>query len=273
MAASNEPTVYLVSGANRGIGMVHPACVAERAHASTSPGLAIVTLLASRSDAIVFAGARSPESADKLHALSRAHPGRVHVVKLVSADRADNDAAVEEIKRTAGHLNVVIANAGISDCFKDALAISPEEMTRHFEVNTNGPLVLFQATYPLLRASKAPKFAAVTSHVGSIAGGTQLENTVYAYGASKAALNWVTRKLHFQYPEITIFPIAPGGADTDMVKVSLTLDPGMQKVIDGYSLGPPEVCARGVLEQVDIATRETHGGKLVDYTGLDKWEW
>ncbi|KAI4518564.1 hypothetical protein EV121DRAFT_283002 [Schizophyllum commune] len=263
MAAPNEPTVYLVSGANRGIGMLHAACLAEGAHANTSPGLAIVSILASRSDAVVFAGARSPESADELHALVKAYPGRVHVVKLVSANRADNDAAVEEIKRTVGRLNVVIANAGISDCFKDALAISPDEMTRHFEATT----------YPLLRASKAPKFAAVTSHVGSVAGGTQLENTVYAYGASKAALNWVTRKLHFQYPEITIFPIAPGGADTDMVKVSLTQDPGMQKVIDGYSLEPPEVCARGILEQVDIATRETHGGKLVDYTGLDKWEW
>ena len=58
-----------------------------------------------------------------------------------------------------------------------------------------------------------------------------------------------------------------------MVKVSLTQDPGMQKVIDGYSLEPPEVCARGIIKQVDVATRETHGGKLVDYTGLDKWEW
>ncbi|KAL1755132.1 hypothetical protein FB107DRAFT_291117 [Schizophyllum commune] len=256
MAAPDEPRVYLVSGANRGIGMRSVASAAEGAHANALPGLAIVTLLASRADAVVFAGARNPDGADKLHALRRR-------IRLVSADRANNDAAVEEIKRMVRRLNVIIANAGISDCFKDALAISPEEMTRHFEATT----------YPLLRASKAPKFAAVTSHVGSVAGGPQLENTVYAYGASKAALNWVTRKLHFQYPEITIFPIAPGGADTDMVKVSLTQDPGMQKVIDGYSLETPEVCARGIIEQVDVATRETHGGKLVDYTGLDKWEW
>ena len=135
MAAPDEPTVYLVSGANRGIGMQSAASAAEGAHANALPGLAIVTLLASRADAVVFAGARNPDGADKLHALAKAHPGRVHIVKLVSADRANNDAAVEEIKRTVGRLNVVIANAGISDCFKDALAISPEEMTRHFEAS------------------------------------------------------------------------------------------------------------------------------------------
>lgn len=34
----------------------------------------------------------------------------------------------------AGRLDVVIANAGLSDCFKPALEVPPEEIVRHVEV-------------------------------------------------------------------------------------------------------------------------------------------
>ncbi|KAL1724384.1 hypothetical protein EV715DRAFT_260240 [Schizophyllum commune] len=98
-----SPTVYLLTGANRGI------------------GLGLAKQIAARPDTIVFAGARNPDRATDLHALAAAHPGRVHVLKIVSADRASNAAAVKEVKRVAGRLDVVIANAGMSDCFKPAL--------------------------------------------------------------------------------------------------------------------------------------------------------
>lgn len=111
-------TVYLVSGANRGIGMYFPS-LPVYAYIRTAPtlclistGLGIVTELAGHDNTIVFAGARNPDAAKDLHALVEKHPGKVHIVKLISADRAGNDVAVEEIKATAGRLDVVIANAG-----------------------------------------------------------------------------------------------------------------------------------------------------------------
>jgi NAD(P)-dependent dehydrogenase (short-subunit alcohol dehydrogenase family) len=61
---------------------------------------------------IVFAGARRPDASDELLALSKEHSGKLHIIKLTSADEADNRAAVQEIKKTAGRLDVVIANAG-----------------------------------------------------------------------------------------------------------------------------------------------------------------
>jgi norsolorinic acid ketoreductase len=30
------------------------------------------------------------------------------------------------------------------------------------------------------------------------------------YGASKASLNWITRRIHFDHPELIAFPIYPG---------------------------------------------------------------
>jgi NAD(P)-dependent dehydrogenase (short-subunit alcohol dehydrogenase family) len=63
-------------------------------------------------EVVVFAGARQPHAATALHELEKTHQGRVHVVKLTSADEDDNRAAVAEIRKTVGRLDVVIANAG-----------------------------------------------------------------------------------------------------------------------------------------------------------------
>ncbi|KAL1683365.1 hypothetical protein EV122DRAFT_201865 [Schizophyllum commune] len=251
-----SPTVYLVSGASRGI------------------GLAMVAQLASRPDVVVFAGARDPARATNLQALAKSHPGRFHVLRLTSPDKANNIAAAEEIKRVAGRLDVVIANAGIGDAFESALELRTEDMVRHFEVNTNGALVLFQATYPLLKGSKTPKFVTVSSGLGSIALAGQMPVLMYPYGASKAALNWVTRKLHHDFPDFVIFPISPGAVSTEGALAVHEKAPGMKEMLEG-SLAPisPEESARGTLEQIDIATRETHGGQFVDYTDLGKWGW
>lgn len=71
----------------------------------------------------------------------------------------------------------------------------------HAQVNTVGPLVLFQTTYPLLKNSISPKFILVASGVGSIEEGTQMTGLL-TYGASKAAANYVARSIHFEHPDI-----------------------------------------------------------------------
>jgi NAD(P)-dependent dehydrogenase (short-subunit alcohol dehydrogenase family) len=79
------------------------------------------------------------------------------------------------------------------------LDIPLASMREHFEVNTLGPLVLFQATYPLLKVSTAsPKFVPVSSGAGSLEFGSKLPMKQIAYGTSKAALNYLTRKLRME---------------------------------------------------------------------------
>jgi NAD(P)-dependent dehydrogenase (short-subunit alcohol dehydrogenase family) len=61
-----------------------------------------------------------------------------------------------------------------------------------------GPLVLFQASYPLLKASTAaPKFVIISSRAGSNVIGAAIPGGL-SYGASKAAVNFLSRKLHFE---------------------------------------------------------------------------
>jgi NAD(P)-dependent dehydrogenase (short-subunit alcohol dehydrogenase family) len=168
----------------------------------------------------VFAGVRDAAKSNHLQALAEQHPHKLHIVKLTSANEVENKGAIEQIKQIAGRLDVVIANAGqltfflhsharqtLLTFFQSGMSKNPAlglsvplaSMQEHFEVNTLGPLALFQATYPLLKESTAtPKFIPISSVVGSLAIGAVLPTHNLAYGASKAALNFVARKLRVE---------------------------------------------------------------------------
>lgn len=65
-------------------------------------------------EVVVFAGARDPSKATDLQALADKSSGRLHIVKLTSASEEDNVAAIKEVEQKAGHVDVLIANAGES---------------------------------------------------------------------------------------------------------------------------------------------------------------
>lgn len=88
-----DPFSRTVTGANRGI------------------GLGLVTELVKRSDALVFATARSPENADALNLLRKEH-NNLEVLKLEATSEADNGAAAAAVKEKAGRVDYLFANAG-----------------------------------------------------------------------------------------------------------------------------------------------------------------
>ena len=73
-----------------------------------------MSLLAERSNTIVFAGARDPANASDLQAVAAKHPDNVFVVELKASDVEGNTRAIEQIRQKTGRLDVVIANAGKS---------------------------------------------------------------------------------------------------------------------------------------------------------------
>jgi NADP-dependent 3-hydroxy acid dehydrogenase YdfG len=115
----------------------------------------------------------------------------------------NNKIAVEEIKRIAGRLDVVIANAGVSFGYMSSMDTPLQDVQDHFTVNVVGPLALFQATYLLIKASTStPKFVPMSSTMGNIEKGSQMPTFQMPYRTSKAALNWLTAKLRSEHQDL-----------------------------------------------------------------------
>ncbi|KAI4525474.1 NAD(P)-binding protein [Schizophyllum commune Loenen D] len=248
MAASN--TVYLISGANRGI------------------GLEFAKQLSERPNTVVFAGARNPKAATDLQALSEKHPGRVHVVELKACDEQGNARVVEEIRQKVGQLDVVIANAAIFNDVKELLNVSPQAMREHFDVNVVGTLVLFQAAYPLMKTSPTRKFVVIGAKGGSITLGPEYRSALGPYAVSKAAVHYVAKKLQFENEEFVIFPICPGRVSTDMYLSAQNKDAELAK----HPGATPAYSVASMLRVIDGATRENAGGKFMDVSGgVNEW--
>ncbi|KAH7418082.1 hypothetical protein BKA64DRAFT_635229 [Cadophora sp. MPI-SDFR-AT-0126] len=236
-------TNVLITGCNRGIGR------------------GLLTIYLSRPNHVVVGTARdiNPALSANLDAIPKGENSRLIMLKLDSASTTDASKVVETLKSDyqISHLDIVIANAGISSYFGPARITPPEEMLSHYTVNTLGPLLLFQATAPLLDCGSNPKFVAISSGAGSISGMDNLKVENTAYGASKCALNFVTRKIHMENPGIIAFPINPGWLRTDLGNHAAT-GAGMEQAPVSVEDG-----IRGVVDKIDNATREFSSGKFL----------
>ncbi|KAG4440081.1 hypothetical protein IFR05_004424 [Cadophora sp. M221] len=236
-------TNVLITGCNRGLGK------------------GLLTTYLSRSNHVVVGAVRdiNPSLSASLDALPKGQNTKLILFKLDSASTTDASKLVETIKSTfhIGHLDIVIANAGISNYFGKARVTPAEEMLSHYTVNTLGPLLLFQATAPLLDHGSNPKFVTISSGAGSISGMDKLKVENTAYGASKCALNFVTRKIHMENEGIIAFPINPGWLRTDLGNHAAA-GAGMEQAPVSLEDG-----IKGVVDQIDKATRESSSGKFL----------
>lgn len=99
------------------------------------------------------------------------------------------------------HLDVVIANAGLNSGFDAVESTDLQSLRDDFEVNVVGTFSLFQTCRPLLAKGDSRKFVILTTSVGSIKS-LETENMPgVSYGASKAAVNWVGKKLSVEYAQ------------------------------------------------------------------------
>ncbi|MCJ1393950.1 hypothetical protein MMC18_006827 [Xylographa bjoerkii] len=198
----STPTTYLITGANRGIGR----------------GLLEVYL--SRPNSTVVAGVRDPsnDTSKSLNSVAVGKGSKLIIVKLDSLSETDAKSAVQLLKSEHGidHLDVVIANSGIANYYGSALETPISELRDHINVNTIGSLVLFQATWSLLQVSQSPKFILVSTGIASLGMMEHIPMPTTAYGSSKAAANYIVLKIHYENPQLTIFPLHPGWVQTDM---------------------------------------------------------
>ncbi|KAF7345308.1 NAD(P)-binding protein [Mycena sanguinolenta] len=178
-------TVYLISGANRGI------------------GYGLTSALAARPNTIVFAGARNP-GAQSLTELAAKHPN-VHPVKLTMADPVDNEAAIAHIQKTAGQLDVIIANVGVLQHIGPLVSTPLSQFQDHWEPRTSS------SSRP---PTGTPTLAFISSLAGSV-GWPYFDMGQATYGATKAAANYFVKALDAEHPTLVALAIHPGWVATE----------------------------------------------------------
>jgi NAD(P)-dependent dehydrogenase (short-subunit alcohol dehydrogenase family) len=133
--------------------------------------------------------------------------------------------------------------------------VEADSLVMAFRVNALGPLLVAKAFEPLLKRSRQARFASLSARVGSI--GDNRLGGWYAYRATKAALNQMTRTLSIQWRRLThpILCVAlhPGTVATD-------LSAPFTRSYDPAKVFTTERAARQLLDVLDGLGPDDSGG-------------
>ena len=233
---------WLVTGGNRGL------------------GFGVVEKLSHREGTVIFATARDPSKASALTKLASSSKAKIHIVKMVAASETDAAEVAKHVEATTGGLDYVIFNAGIADYYGPIATTPIEQFRNHYEVNTIGPIVLFQSLYPLLLKRNTRKILLTSSLVGSLRQPPPMPCT--AYGASKASLNYFGVKLNMELKDegFVVVVLSPGWVATEMGNAGANAM--------GSARAPVEVddSVTGQIKVIEEATT-AQSGKFLNYTG------
>lgn len=194
--------VYVVTGANRGL------------------GLEFVRQLSSSASNLIIAAVRTLQNdLTDLQALNQAH-SNVHILECDTGKPSSIErfgAAVQTLLASSKHTKIdyLINNSGINATPADsALTLTPESLHHHIDVNVLGPQKMTEILLPLLAPSSV--VMNMTSGLGSLDKSKHMHPPkCTTYSISKAALNMLT--------------VHQAGALKGRVKAVITMDPGWVK--------------------------------------------
>jgi NAD(P)-dependent dehydrogenase (short-subunit alcohol dehydrogenase family) len=204
-------------------------------------GLATAKLFAVEG-AYVFVTARRQDRLDE--AVKEIGHGAVGVQGDV-ASLADLDRLYARIQRDHGRVDVVFANAGVSESF--ALdSIDEAHFDRVFGANVKGMVFTVQKALPILVSGGAVILSGSGSGSKGFAGLT-------VYNATKAAIRSLARTWTTELASrgIRVNVVSPGVIDTPAIHAFLRSAPEMESVLTQMTplgrIGAPEEVARTVL--------------------------
>ncbi|MCQ4286160.1 SDR family oxidoreductase [Pseudomonas stutzeri] len=194
----------------------------------------------------VIATVRDPQHADALKTVAN-----VRIEALDINDAAGVDALTQRVSGIT--LDVLYINAGISGSRTlSADTATHEQVGQLFTTNAIAPVRLAKRMLPLVDPSNGV-ITFMSSIMGSVETGPGMGMPLY--GASKAALNHLTRTFVAELGEqtgLTVLSMHPGWVKTDMGGAEAPLD--------------VETSCRGMVEQVKRAAGQG-GHRFIDYQG------
>ncbi len=156
-------------------------------------------------------------SKDKLVALQKMYKDRGINICITATDlsvETNRNLFVDEVKAQWNTVDILVNNVG-TNIRKKAQDYETNEIEKIFAINFFAPMDLTRKLYPCLKDSKNAAVINVSS-VGSL----NHIRSGFPYGASKAALNQLTKNLAVEWAEygIRVNAVAPWYTDTLLVQ-------------------------------------------------------
>ena len=184
-------SVILVTGASTGIGQATALHLASKGHR-------------------VFAGVRSPDTAQELKEKIAAEALAVELIQLDITDDDSVNNAVSAIMASEGRIDALVNNAGIGG--GRAVEETPlEEVREVFDTNYFGTVRMLLAITPIMREQRSGRIVTVGSLAGRMVFGCHGH-----YSAAKWALEGLSEALAFEIAEFNVHVsiIEPGSVPT-----------------------------------------------------------
>ncbi|KAH8653937.1 hypothetical protein BGZ60DRAFT_496293 [Tricladium varicosporioides] len=242
------PYIVLISGANRGLGE------------------GLLRLYLAKPNHVVIAANRDPfhPTSKALSNLPTGLGSRLIVVKVDASSGNDALEAVESLaKEGVEHLDLVVANAGVSYVWPKVSDLKIEDLEGHLVPNVYGAIRLYQATLPLLLKAQEPKWVTMGSIAGNIESTNKNRNQPpipnAAYGPSKSTIHWLTKRINAEEPTLTALVMSPGWVQTELGNRGAQYF-GMEQA----PVTVEESCSR-MVELFKKANKEEYGGKHWSY--------
>ena len=200
MDGVNDTKTALVTGANKGI------------------GFAIAQVLGAAGLRIAV-GARDEARREDAVKRLRDHDVDAFGVALDVTSDDSVAAAAAAVERTAGRLDVLVNNAGISGRFddgaQDPTTLDLDVVRTVLDTNVFGVVRVTNAMLPLLRQAASPRIVNVSSNMGSLA--LRTGPIMAAYAPSKSMLNSITVQYAraFDGTNVIVNACCPGYVATD----------------------------------------------------------
>ena len=259
----NAQQTVLITGATDGLGRAAALLLAEKGYR-------------------VFAAGRSVEKRAELDRLAAARKLPLETLQLDVCDDNSVSRGVQQILQKAGHLDVLINNAGVG-LMAVAEELRLDDLRRLYETNIFGLLRVTQAVLPHMRGRKSGRILMLSSVAGILT-----PPTYGAYSSSKHAVEALSNALRLElYPfNIEVILIEPGYIMTNFQQ---TAKEQAESYIEGSATSPyakiysgaiagatnsrreskttPEDCARVILHAIEVS----HPKARYTVTPLAKW--
>jgi 7-alpha-hydroxysteroid dehydrogenase len=176
-----------------------------------------ISLMYAEAGAMVAVTDLKPADAEAVAAECRKFGGKALGLKLDVTDEAERVAVVKQVAKEFGRLTVLVNNAGGGGPKPFDMPMGDFEWA--FQLNVYSLFRLSQLAHPHMKAAGGGAIVNISSMAGE-----NKNQRMCSYGASKAAVNHLTRNMAFDLgpDKIRVNAIAPGAIRTAALEKVLT---------------------------------------------------